>query len=46
MSDASEHDESYFYYPEEFTDAELLEQNTESHRNLLSDESNQNFIQG
>ena len=51
MSDISEHDESEFYYPDEVSDAVLLEQttfieNTESHRNLLSDESIQNFIKG
>ena len=28
MSDTSEHDESEFYYPEEVSDAELLEQTT------------------
>ena len=42
---------SEFYFPKEFSDAKLVEQttfieNAEGHRNLLSDESIQNFIKG
>ena len=44
MSSTSEHSKSEFYYPDEFSDNELLEKANSIESKLLSDESIKEFI--